>query len=181
MVSRFTLDSATEFLLGRDVESLSVGLPYPYYADASLRNEDHPGNVFTHAFTEAQTAVATRVRFSSLWTLLELSGDKAKKHMDIIDAFIEPILTEAINKAKAEGGGGKEAEEPHDSEGRDEDTLLDHLVKYTSGMFESTPWNGLVNFCARSQDAQGRNSEYHDCGARYSEQLIYAALRAEID
>ncbi|PPQ73115.1 hypothetical protein CVT26_014736, partial [Gymnopilus dilepis] len=49
LASRFTMDSATEFLFAQDVRSLDAGLPYPYYAPPANSveggvNWDHPAN-----------------------------------------------------------------------------------------------------------------------------------------
>ena len=67
-----------------------------------------------------------------LWPLWEMRADKARPHMRVVDAYLRPILEEALaKKARREGGekrGPEEAEEIEDGE-----TLLDHLVKYTSG------------------------------------------------
>ncbi|KAF9016963.1 cytochrome P450, partial [Hymenopellis radicata] len=48
VVSRFTLDSATEYLFGKDVESLSAGLPYPPLSNIPnpIHFENHPSNLF---------------------------------------------------------------------------------------------------------------------------------------
>src|ERR1700690_1267046 len=55
MVSRFTLDSATDFLFGNNVRSLSAGLPYPDNSPlTSSYDLSHPANVFAQAFDRAQ-------------------------------------------------------------------------------------------------------------------------------
>ncbi|KAI0314117.1 cytochrome P450, partial [Amylostereum chailletii] len=129
LVSRFTLDSATEFLFGKDVQSLSAGLPYPSIgcvsASANWLNPQHPANRFPKAFSQAQVQGAMRLRLGSLWRWFELSGDKTKEHMRIIDAFVEPILSDAIRKNKATSNPASAGNGDEDSE-----TLLDHLVKF---------------------------------------------------
>lgn len=49
-IGRFTLDSATVHLYGKDVRSLEAGLPYPPYDISGKRNPDtyesHPSNLF---------------------------------------------------------------------------------------------------------------------------------------
>ncbi|KAI0944226.1 hypothetical protein AcW1_001983 [Taiwanofungus camphoratus] len=127
LVSRFTLDSATEFLFGQDVRSLSAGLPYPPTASALARVSPgtHPANGFARAFINAQTACVLRSRFASTWPLFEFWEDKVKAHMRAIDDFIAPILSNALEKRKKRGTG--EAKEEVD----DDETLLEHLVKLT--------------------------------------------------
>jgi hypothetical protein len=64
-------------------------------------------------------------------------GDRTGKHMKVVNAYIEPILQEALKKKKLfseEMGGeweGKKAEGKEEI--RDDETLLDHLVKLTDG------------------------------------------------
>jgi len=131
MVSRFTLDSATDFLFGNDVRSLSAGLPYPYNSPLTASYDiSHPANVFAHAFGESQKLSGSRSRYGSSWPLIEFWKDNVKVHREVIDKFIDPILTEAIAKNKmAKGAFGKEGER----EVGDGETLLDHLVNYTEG------------------------------------------------
>lgn len=132
MISRFTLDSATEFLFGNDVRSLSAGLPYPHTSPlAATYNQYHPANVFAEAFGNAQKLASHRSRFGSAWPLTEFWKDKVKVQRDIINKFIDPILAEAIAKKRIM----KETSSMRDGEREVEDgeTLLDHLVNYTEG------------------------------------------------
>jgi hypothetical protein len=132
MVSRFTLDSATEFLFGNDVRSLSAGLPYPHTSPlVATYDRSHPANVFAHAFANAQELASRRSRFGSAWPLKEFWKDKVKIQRDIINKFIDPILAEAIAKKRPmkETTGMQDGER----EVKDGETLLDHLVNYTEG------------------------------------------------
>lgn len=134
MVSRFTLDSATEFLFGRDVCSLSAGLVYPPNSPLAtdIAFQNHPANRFFHAFLEAQSETAFRGRVGRQWRLFELGSDRVKKHMHVCHEFIDPILEEALSKKKAlkEAGLMPDKNEKETVEG---ETLLDHLVNYTEG------------------------------------------------
>ncbi|EPQ55858.1 cytochrome P450 [Gloeophyllum trabeum ATCC 11539] len=133
LIARFTLDSATEFLFGHDVHSLSAGLPYPESAvEAKYANEanlKHPSTAFVKAFADAQAKLAMRGRFGSAWPLTEFWEDSAKKCMGPINAFIEPILQDALER-KNNDKAGAEAEGA-DREVKDGETLLDHLVHCT--------------------------------------------------
>jgi cytochrome P450 len=133
MISRFTLDSATEFLFGNDVRSLSAGLPYPHTSPlAATYNQSHPANVFAHAFGTAQGLASRRSRFGSAWPLKEFWKDKVKVQRDIVNKFIDPILAEAIAKKRSM----KEASSMQNGERevKDGETLLDHLVNYTEDL-----------------------------------------------
>ncbi|KAK0190285.1 cytochrome P450 monooxygenase pc-3 [Armillaria mellea] len=124
VVARFTFDSATEFLFGKDVESISAGLPYP--AESPLANhpsfENHPSNLFFRAFSRGQELIASRVQGGGTWPLLEIWKDSVKPHREAVNRFIQPMLAEALdNKSK---GVKVESDEENVS-------LLDLLVRGT--------------------------------------------------
>lgn len=133
MVSRFTLDSATEFLFGKNVCSLSAGLIYPPSSPRSndVVSENHPANKFAHAFSDAQIASAYRGRFGSAWPLSEFWTDRVKKHMGTCYKFIDPILKEALEKNKMLKENIDEKADAKDRDVKEGETLLDHLVNYT--------------------------------------------------
>ncbi|KAJ7461739.1 cytochrome P450 [Mycena galericulata] len=127
VASRFTLDSATEFLFGKSADSLSAGLAYP--ESSSQKNPlsflNHPSNTFVNAFLEAQWLHVERSRYGSKWPLNEFWKDKVKPHREIIDQFIEPILNDALAE-KARRNAEYEVNKLDEAE-----TLLSHLLKET--------------------------------------------------
>lgn len=139
---RFTLDSATEFLFGTCVHSLKAGLPYahsvvPTSVSSKTANEVE-ADTFAHAFLEAQELISGRERVGyPVWPLLELFGDKTKAPMDIVNAYIDPIIAEALEKKRNSALVAEKIEkvEGSDEIGEDE-TLLDHLVRDTDGIFD---------------------------------------------
>ncbi|KAF8554979.1 cytochrome P450 [Imleria badia] len=137
MISRFTLDSATDFLFGKDVCSLSAGLIYPPNSPlaTNVAFQNHPANQFAHAFLEAQLCTSYRSRFGKSWRLFEFWSDRIKEHMHVCHEFIDPILEEALRKKKALKEAGlipeKNEKERDVLEG---ETLLDHLVNYTEDL-----------------------------------------------
>ncbi|KIM86057.1 hypothetical protein PILCRDRAFT_816605 [Piloderma croceum F 1598] len=123
VISRFTLDSATEFLFGKNVDSLADDLPYPHGVAASHKMHSSPAEQFSKAFTHAQYIVSERSKLGWIWPLLEIFEDRTKEPMKVVDSFLEPLVQYAIEK--------------HDSDDvkeKDEhsETLLDHLVKLTT-------------------------------------------------
>ncbi|THH16444.1 hypothetical protein EW146_g4204 [Bondarzewia mesenterica] len=146
LVSRFTLDSATEFLFGSCVHSLSSGLPYPHTASPSSSSPASSSfaETFANAFARAQTVIAARARIGLMWPLGEIFRDESKSSMKVVDEFLKPILKEAVEKerrrkaiasiqAKVKTVDGQ-SERPIDvdeGEADEEDTLLDNLVKIT--------------------------------------------------
>lgn len=132
MVSRFTLDSATEFLFGQDLETLSASLPYPPTSDiarVTSRGPVHPADRFAQGFLVAQEATAERNSRGSMWPLFEFWEDKVKPHMHVVDEFIDPIIGKALEdkKEKTRGLG-------QDNKVSEDETLLSHLVNLTDGM-----------------------------------------------
>ncbi|KAI0630296.1 cytochrome P450 [Trametes polyzona] len=125
LVSRFTLDSATEFLFGKDVRSLSAGLPYPPTSEiARLQTSKPEADEFAEAFLRAQITSSKRGRYQALWGLTEFFHDKVQPQKAAIDKFISPILVAALQR-KAEMGSDPE------SKATEEDTLLSQLLKVT--------------------------------------------------
>ena len=128
LMGRFALDSATEFLFGHCVHSLDAGLPYPHNLSNTPTNiltpEKQVANDLSAALLDAQFAVGQRERFGFVWPLREVFENKTKKPMKVIDAFIEPIVADAIAKNDIR------REEKVSEE--DEGTLLDHLIQVTS-------------------------------------------------
>lgn len=140
--SRFTLDSATDFLFGACVNSLDAGLPYPDNHRPLVSDADSASSSeqFSRAFGNAQWDIVTRLRLGALWPLAEMWEDRTKKSMEILNAFVEPILVEALRKRREhiEETGGESAKEGPLGEKTeeniaDDETLLDHLVKLTDG------------------------------------------------
>ncbi|KAK7445179.1 Protein kinase alk2 [Stygiomarasmius scandens] len=143
-VSRFTLDSATEFLFGKDVNSLSAGLPYPPSVSSPdiLKGfvRDHPSNRFARAFLEGQELTATRTRYGKHWRLREIWGDEVEKRRLVVDEFINPII-EGARQRKEKVTGEEKVEE---------ETFLDHLIEYTED--KQILGDELLNMLVASRD-----------------------------
>ncbi|KAG8218219.1 cytochrome P450 [Butyriboletus roseoflavus] len=132
VVSRFTLDSATEFLFGKDVRSLSAGIVYPSSSPLSKDPKilNHPANRFARAFVESESATAYRTNYGSSWRFAEFWQDQVHKHMKVCYEFIDPLIADAIAKKHEQRRLGVDVK---DSTGEVEEgeTLLEHLVNYT--------------------------------------------------
>ncbi|KAI6099111.1 cytochrome P450 [Pisolithus sp. B1] len=136
MVGRFTLDSATEFLFGRSVGSLSAGLIYPKNSLPGQNEEhtNHPSNVFSRAFSEAQAQVMRRSSFGTIWRIAEFWNDRIEKDMEVCHGFIDPILKDALEmKRSIKEGEQSTGQASTEEKGFSEDTLLGHLVNCTEG------------------------------------------------
>jgi len=120
---RFTLDTATEFLFGRDVRSLSAELPYPSTYKRYTRLT-HPSDEFALAFNRAQEYTFSRVVYGKLWPLVEFWKDTVAPQRSLTDKFIDPLIEAALQKKNVNG-----VYEFDKKEG----SLLDHLVHQTDG------------------------------------------------
>lgn len=131
-MARFTIDSATDFLFGTCVNALSAGLPYAYNVrDITLESRSARGTravEFSRAFLEAQEKISNRERLGKVWPLFEILHDSTAESMKVVNAYLEPIIQEALSKHKFKPvGGGKTEKIAEDA------TLLDHLVDQTQG------------------------------------------------
>ena len=88
LIARFTLDSASEFLFGVNIGSLSNDLPYPHNAPAKLTSQSNLADDFATAFGKAQFVASQRARIGWQWPLYEIFEDKTAKHMEVVNAFL---------------------------------------------------------------------------------------------
>ena len=126
LISRFTLDVATEFLFGHCVHSLSGDLPLPHnVAQLAQSQEKSQSELFATAFREAQTVLSMRILFRGIWPFAEILTDATEGPMKIVNNLLEPILEKAL---------AKEQNRKRADNKEEDDTLLSHLVKETKGI-----------------------------------------------
>ena len=112
---KFTMDTATEFLLGQAVGSLS------------LTKSDN-FDTFSHSFKVSMEALSTAVRLgpvAKLFTTREVAEAQEQVH-----AFIQSFITEAL-RTRDEGTEAK-LKDPNDSSSGGRYVFLHELVKSTS-------------------------------------------------
>ncbi|TRM61562.1 cytochrome P450 [Schizophyllum amplum] len=156
MVSRFTLDSATEFLFGHDVNSSGAGLPYPPTSSHANSPEflNHPSNRFVTAFGEGQDLAAMRSRAGAAWRLLEFWKDDIKPCRDVVDDFVREILADpAQMKLDIEAKKATSETKPNDK-----DTLLQHLVTFTQD--QNILADEIVNLLVAGRDTTAGTLTY---------------------
>lgn len=102
---RFTLDSASEFLLGSDVQSLAEPLPFPSSSLSKTANYAamSKADAFTRAFADAQVFSTIRSLYGAIWPLAETTHDAMQAPMAIVSSFIEPIIDCAIERQAVNG------------------------------------------------------------------------------
>ena len=134
---------SSEFLFGNTVNSLEIleeDLPQPFtHPDhlkslAAASSSKYPASAFADAFVNAQLVVAARERVGWIWPLFEMFEDKAKPFMKTVNAFIDPIVNDAVRSAETArlNEGNIEKKEV----GEDE-SFLEHLASQTSGTWNA--------------------------------------------
>ncbi|KAJ7573004.1 cytochrome P450, partial [Mycena floridula] len=94
--SRFTLDAASEFLFGRNLDTLSATLPQPgRIGPKGSATEDSWGS-FVQAFEMAQQVATRRSRIGYFFPLFELTGDANEGHSTTIRTWIDPLVQRAL-------------------------------------------------------------------------------------
>lgn len=85
---------------------------------------------FAKAFMDMQLAIARRAISGWVWPWFELFGSSTAPAMRVVDAFLDPILEDALEKVKSTN-----MSEQHNKgvDMGENDTLLDHLVRHTTG------------------------------------------------
>lgn len=125
LFSRFSIDVASEFLFGKNLDTLSASHPIPGKSQMGPKGSattDLWGS-FAGAFEMAQLNVTARARIGYLWPLFELFGDKSQQHVKIIQDWLDPLVKRS--GAEKTGITGPIADK----------TFLEHLVDSTEGMF----------------------------------------------
>lgn len=131
------MDSATEFLFGQCANSLSASLPYPHNVSPIPAMEDstssQDADSFPAAFAEVMLQIAFRERVGWVWPLFEMFSDRTAKPMKTVDKFLDPIIRSAVERKKR----NKRDEVPafEDGDTGDDATLLDELLKSTTGIY----------------------------------------------
>jgi hypothetical protein len=154
ILSRFTLDTATEFLFGQDVNTLSADLPYPTGYRGPNRKHEHPSDEFALAFSRAMEYSFPRAVYKQFWPLMEFWEDTVGTQKEITHKFINPIIHAALEKQKA----AKRV----DGISKEGGTFLDHLVQQTEGgdwLIRQTDTE--LNLTYRFQHYQRRSLQYH--------------------
>ena len=165
VLSRFTLDTATEFLFGQVVNTLSADLPYPSTYRGPNRRREHHSDGFALAFNRAMEYTFPRAIYEEFWPLTEFWEDNVATQREITNKFIDPIIHAALER--------KNGTEKTD-EIRKEVTLLDYLVQQTDGRSRLIQQSEIeLNLAYRFQCYQRRNLQHHAGGSGYGENNSY--------
>lgn len=107
LFGRFSLDAASEFLFGKNLDTLSASLPTPGAGMGPKGSATHDTwGSFARAFESAQQVITNRSRLGHFWPLFELSGDKNAPHVKVIHEWLNPLVDQALHdKAKEKQAG----------------------------------------------------------------------------
>ena len=112
LIARFTVDTASEFLFGENLNTLSY--------------EKDGFNSFTDAFMAIQALIQRRSIVGSWWPLLELFKDKSEGHKKTIRSWVDPLVVRAVRIHK-------EMKEKGQNVNPDGCTFLEYLATTTEG------------------------------------------------
>jgi hypothetical protein len=128
LYARFTLDTASEFLFGQNLNTLSSSLPVPGQGVIGAKGSvttDSWGS-FAQAFEEIQQIVTNRRRLGYIWPLFELFDDKTTPQVTAIRLYLDPIVTQVLHDMEAMENSGLESP-------MEEKTFIQHLAESTKG------------------------------------------------
>ncbi|KAJ7053504.1 cytochrome P450 [Mycena amicta] len=124
LIGRFTMDSATETLFGTCVDSLKGSIPYAHNATANAVHTKSRENTFVQAINDAMEGVAVRDERNFLWPLWEIWKEGTHDAMEVVNAFLDPIIEAAVERKRVVDAMGEEK--------REAQNLLDELLNSTS-------------------------------------------------
>ncbi|CAK5276731.1 unnamed protein product [Mycena citricolor] len=143
LFSRLTLDAASEFLFGRNLDTLSSALPIPGQTGMGPKGSathDSWGE-FAQAFEMSQLIATQRGRIGHLWPLFELFKDKNAANAAVIQAWLDPLVQQAVeDKRRLAGINSPVADK----------TFLQHLADSTDDT--SLIRDQLLNILLASRD-----------------------------
>ncbi|KAF5319303.1 hypothetical protein D9619_008466 [Psilocybe cf. subviscida] len=127
LYARFSLDTASYFLFGRNLDTLSASLPIPGVTGAGPKGSatNDAWGSFSHAFDMCQINASDSGRIGRFWPLFELFKDKNEEHARAIRQFLDPLVQDAIAKKQVtdkEGSANSIADK----------NFLQHLADSTS-------------------------------------------------
>jgi hypothetical protein len=128
LYARFTIDAASEFLFGKNLDTLSGQLPTAGSAILGERGSstDDAWGTFVKAFEAVQQIITVRGRTGIIWPVFELLDDKTAPYVDTIRQWIDPIVRQTLEERAASKQAGT-------SGNLEEKTFLQHLADSTEG------------------------------------------------
>lgn len=109
LISRFTLDSASEFLFGIKLDTLLQPLVEPGRAKLGPKGSmpidgQTEFDSFTEAFEEVAVIITRRGAQGTTWPLTEFFHDKTQESIDVIFDWLDPLVRNALRRKTASSG-----------------------------------------------------------------------------
>ncbi len=128
LYARFSIDAASEFLFGKNLETLSASLPVPgstRMGPKGSATEDTWGS-FVESFEMAQQEITRRARIGYYWPLFELFRDRNREHAHRIREWLDPLVKMALHEKEQSKFYGTRSPVG-------DKTFLQHLADSTDG------------------------------------------------
>ncbi|KAF5344773.1 hypothetical protein D9757_013427 [Collybiopsis confluens] len=108
LYSRFALDAASEFLFGKNLDTLSASLPIAGKTRMGPKGSatEDPWGSFTSAFEMAQQVIAARSRMGYFWPMFELLGDKNAANTSVVHRWLDPLVKSALDEKEKMASAG---------------------------------------------------------------------------
>lgn len=128
LFSRFALDAASEFLFGKNLDTLSATLPVAGKTKMGPKGSatEDPWGSFASAFEMAQQVVTSRSRVGYFWPIFEIFGDKNAPHSDVVHRWLDPLVKNALEEKERMAKAGV-------CSPVGDKTFLQHLAESTDG------------------------------------------------
>lgn len=128
LYARFTIDAASEFLFGKNLDTLSKQLPKAGSPDMGPRGSstDDAWGTFVKAFEAVQHIITVRARTGVIWPVFELLDDKTAPYVETIRQWIDPLVRQTLDERAACKQAGINGN-------LEEKTFLEHLADCTEG------------------------------------------------
>jgi len=128
LYARFTIDAASEFLFGINLDTLSGQLPTAGSVTLGQRGSstDDAWGTFVKAFEAVQHIITVRARTGVIWPVFELFDDKTAPYVDTIKQWIDPLIRQTLDEKAASKQGSINGNS-------EEKTFLQHLADSTEG------------------------------------------------
>ncbi|KAF8556689.1 cytochrome P450 monooxygenase CYP63 [Imleria badia] len=139
LYARFTIDAASEFLFGKNLDTLSGQLPTPGSTPSERGSSTNDAwGTFVKAFEAVQQIITVRARTGIIWPVFELLDDKTSPYVETIRQWVDPLVHQILEeKASKQAGINGNLEEK---------TFLQHLADSTDdvGMIRDQLLNILL-------------------------------------
>ena len=112
LFARFTVDTASEFLFGENLDTLSY------------KNDGFDS--FTHSFMDIQALILRRNTLGNFWPLVELFKDKSVGYKRVIRGWVDPLVVRVVQIQE-------EMKEKGQTVNPDDCTFLEYLATKIQG------------------------------------------------